>query len=41
MHPIHEFGSEAQKNKYLPQLGNRFRERCISQIEAETNVSHV
>lgn len=23
MHPIHEFGSEAQKNEYLPRLGNR------------------
>lgn len=23
MHPIHEFGSEAQRNEYLPRLGNR------------------
>jgi alkylation response protein AidB-like acyl-CoA dehydrogenase len=26
MHPIYEFGSEAQKNEYLPRLGNRCRE---------------
>ena len=37
MHPIHEFGSEAQKNEYLPRLGNRCRERCTER--AETNVS--
>jgi hypothetical protein len=24
MHPIHEFGSEAQKEKYLPRLGMFF-----------------
>ena len=24
MHPINEFGSEAQKEKYLPRLGTRY-----------------
>ncbi|KAH0829158.1 acyl-CoA dehydrogenase/oxidase [Lanmaoa asiatica] len=28
MHPIHEFGSEAQKNEYLPRLGNCCREHA-------------
>lgn len=37
MHPIHEFGSEAQKNEYLPRLGNR--DRNVLPNGAETHVS--
>ena len=28
MHPIYEFGTQAQKDKYLPLLGNISIERC-------------
>lgn len=32
MHPIHEFGSEAQKNEYLPRLGNRVIVNVITEM---------
>lgn len=34
MHPIHEFGTQAQKEKYLPQLGKSFR--CIVKLEIDS-----
>jgi len=30
MHPINEFGTEAQKEKYLPRLGTSFRARAVA-----------
>lgn len=30
MHPINAYGTEAQKEKYLPRLGEMFPSSCIS-----------